>query len=315
MARVRAGALRLAPLLVVGLLARPAAAQPAPPVFSSQVDVVKLTVVVRDRDGALVTDLGPEDFTVLENGRPQRLALFARAVEPGQEEVMALDLGLLMDTSESMLKQLRLSQQAAVRFLEAIPRARDLLTVFFDQDIQVSRYDSESQQGLIERLQAVKGGGNTALYDAIAVYLSRVTDSAGGRKVAVLFTDGEDSISSTGVGEVLDLVRSSGVTVYAIGFEDFTNARRATQARAFLGQVTAVSGGEVFSPRGPRELPAIYDAILDQLKAQYVLGFVSDDPATDGKFRKLKVVTSRKDLRLRHREGYFAAAASTAVSR
>jgi Ca-activated chloride channel family protein len=312
MSRPRAGPARLASLAACGLLAGAAAAQPAPPVFSSQVEVVKLTVVARDRDGTLVTDLGREDFTVLENGRPQRLSLFARAVEPGQEEVMALDLGLLMDTSQSMLAQLRLSQQAAVRFLDAIPRARDLLTVFFDQDIKVSRYDSESQQGLIERLQSVSGGGNTALYDAIAVYLSRVADAAGGRKVAVLFTDGEDSISATSSGEAIDLVRSSGVTVYAIAFADSLGSRRATQARAFLGQVTAVSGGEVFSPRGARELPAIYEAILDQLKAQYVLGFVSDDPTPDGKFRKLKVLPARKDLRLRHREGYFAAAAAAA---
>jgi len=315
MARARAGAARLAAFLACGLLAGPARAQPSPPVFSSQVEVVKLSVLALDHDGALVSDLGPEDFTILENGRPQRLSLFARAVEPGQEELMALDLGLLMDTSDSMLKQLRLSQQAAVRFLEAIPRARDLLTVFFDQDIQVSRYDSESQQGLIERLQSVKGGGNTALYDAIAVYLSRVADTAGGRKVAVLFTDGEDSISSTSAGQALDLVRSSGVTVYAIDFGDGSVSRRSGQARAFLGQIARVSGGEVFLPRGSRELPAIYDAILDQLEAQYVLGFVSDDPTADGKFRKLKVVPARKELRLRHREGYFAAAGATAASR
>jgi len=118
----------------------PAADRPAPaPVFPTKLEEVHLTVVVRDATGHLVSNLKPDDFTVLENGRPQRVQLFGRAVEPGQEETLALDLGLLMDTSASMLQQLKLSQEAAVRFLESIPRARDLVTIFFDDDIRLSR--------------------------------------------------------------------------------------------------------------------------------------------------------------------------------
>ncbi|HWX23904.1 MAG TPA: VWA domain-containing protein, partial [Vicinamibacteria bacterium] len=141
----RRGAL-LCPLIGLSvLLSTPARPQsrPAPPVFSAGLDIVKLTVSVRDAQGHLVSDLNPDDFAVLEDGRPQTLQIFARATAPGQEEALALDVGLLMDTSESMIDELRLSREAAVRFLDAIPRARDLLTVFFDQDIRVSRYDSE----------------------------------------------------------------------------------------------------------------------------------------------------------------------------
>ena len=132
-------------------------------------------------------------------------------------EALALDLGLLLDTSSSMLKELKLSQEAASRFLEAIPRARELYTIFFDEDIRVSRYDSENQQGLFDRIHAAKGGGNTALYDAIAVYFSRVQDGTG-RKVLVLFTDGEDTRSALDFTDVVKLVRSGRVTIYAIAF-------------------------------------------------------------------------------------------------
>ena len=200
-------------------------------------------------------------------------------------------------------------QQAAVRFLDGIPRARDLLTVFFAEDIMISRYDSESQQGLMDRLQSIEGGGNTALYDALAVYVSRVLDTPGGRKVAVLFTDGEDSKSATSLGEALEVVRGSGVTVYAIAFSPDGrgwSTRRATLSRAFLNEVTRVSGGDVFTPNGYRDLPDIYDRILRQLEAQYVIGFVSDRTEHDGRFRKLKVELAREglpveDLRLSHR--------------
>lgn len=269
--------------------------------------MVNLALSVRDEKGHLVTDLEEPHFVVYEDGRPQRIQLFARAVEPGQDDALALDLGMLFDTSESMVEQLRFAQEAASRFLESIPRARDLLTIFFDQDIRVSRYDSEHQQGLMARIFEAKGGGNTALRDAIAVYVSRVADSSG-RKVLVLFSDGEDSTSALSLPDLLALVRSSSVTIYPIAFTGSfpTGSPRALTARAFLAQLADLSGGRVFTPHSSRDLPVIYEQILDELRAQYVVGYVPDNPKHDGRYRKLRVEVSRPELRVRHRPGYTA---------
>ena len=285
----------------------------APPVFGADLDLVNLTVTVVDKNDRPVTDLSAADFVVREDGRPQKLQLFARALEAGERDVLALDLGLLLDTSESMLSELKLSQEAALRFLDAVPRARDLITVFFDQDIRLSRYDSESQQGLIERIVDSRGGGTTALYDAIAVYLSRVQD-ASGRKVLVLFTDGEDSVSRLSRGEALDLARSSGVTIYSIGFTGgfSPGSQREMSSRMFLVQLAELTGGRVFNPHTSKDLPSIYQRILDELAGQYVIGFASDGRA-DGRYRKLKVELKRKDLKVRHREGYYAPAGAIAT--
>jgi Ca-activated chloride channel family protein len=276
------------------------------PVFQVGLEMVNVVVTARDEQGNLVTDLGQGDFEVFENGRPQKLQVFGRAHEPGQDDVLALDLGMLFDTSESMLDQLRLTKEAAVRFLDSVPRARDLFTIFFDQDIRISRYDSENQQGLFERIAKAEGGGQTALYDAITVYLSRVEGSSG-RKVLVIFTDGEDSMSSTTQGEVMDLIRSSPVTIYPIAFlSSFTpGGQRALSSRNFLTQVAQISGGELFSPVSSKDLARIYDRILDELGGQYVLGYSSDDPRHDGKFRKLRVDLKRNGLKIRHRPGYL----------
>ena len=278
-----------------------------PPVFSTGTDVVNVTLTVRDARGHLVSDLAREDFAVQEDGHPQAVQVFARAVQPGHDETLALDLGLVLDTSESMLKMLKLSQEAAVRFLESIPRARDLITIFFDEDIRLSRYDSENQQGLIERIETIKGGGWTALYDAIAVYLARVQDS-NGRKVLVLFTDGEDTRSAIGLGELLQTIRSSAVTIYPIGFMGGfpTGSARLLQSRAFLQQIAEITGGQLFTPSTSKDLGLIYQKILDELSAQYVIGFVSDNQRRDGKFRKLKVDVRRDGMKVRHRMGYFA---------
>lgn len=279
-----------------------------PPVFPARTDIVKLTVTVRDTRGRLVSDLTADDFALYEEGRRQAIQLFATVVVPGEEETLALDVGLLLDTSASMAKEIALTQEAAFRFLEAIPRARDLLTVFFDQDIRISRYDSEHQQGLFQRILESRASGGTALYDAIAVYLSRVQDSPG-RKVLVLLTDGEDTTSGLSLAQVIELVRSSPVTIYAIAFpgQYAPTSQRGLWARAFLRQLADLSGGEVFSPTASKNLPAIYDQILHDLSSQYVLGFVSDDPNRDGRYRKLRVEVGRKRLKLRHRAGYYAA--------
>jgi Ca-activated chloride channel family protein len=205
-----------------------------------------------------------------------------------------------------MLEELEFSQVAAVRFLNAVPRARDLLTVFFDQDIRVSRYDSEHQQGLIRRIHEATGGGYTALYDAITVYLSRVY-GAGGRQVMVIFSDGEDSSSSVTMGETLEMVRSSNVTIYPIAFGYGPGSRkRDFRARAFLSQLANVTGGEMFLPTSPQRLRGIYDQILAQLEAQYVIGFKSNKTEDEGRFRKLEVRVRRDSVEPRHRQGYFA---------
>jgi len=280
---------------------------PHPPSFSAGLDMVNVTVTVRDAHGRLVTDLAPEDFIVKEDGRPQVVDVFARSHEPGQDEVLTLDLGMLLDTSTSMLEQLKLSQEAATRFLDTVPRARELITIFFDHEIRVSRYDSENQQGLFDRIHSAKGGGDTALYDAMAVYLSRVEGSSG-RKVLVLFTDGEDSRSELTLAEAMQLLRSSRVSVYPICFQSFApGSSRAIKSRAVLQQFADLTGGTLFNPSASRDLAAIYQKILDELGGQYVLGYVSDNQKADGKLRRLVVeLPNRKDLKVRHRTGYMA---------
>jgi Ca-activated chloride channel family protein len=294
---------------VLVLFAAVGSAQQQPPVFKVDLDLVNVTVTVRDGKGGLVSDLHEQDFEVLEDGRPQKVQLFAPAASPEERKELALNLGMLFDTSESMRKDLRLSQQSAVRFLDAIPRARDLVLVFFDRDIRLSRYTSENQQGIFERILETEGGGETALLDAITVYVSRVADTPG-RKVLVLFTDGDDTTSRIPPQEVLRLVRSTEVTIYPVAFmgHQRANSAAALRARALLHGLADTTGGRVFEPSASKELAAIYSSILDELGSQYVLGYASDNQARDGKYRNITVKLSSPTLKVRYRKGYMAPA-------
>ena len=346
MSRTRAGALAGSLLLLATLAAFAAAGQA--PVFQSDVEMVNVTVTAPDARGNLVSDLTESDFAVKEDGRPQKLELFAaaaRQVHAGErspvtgelhctrcnavlhvtagetvppcpeghrtfdvdsQQELALNLGMLFDTSESMRKEIKLSQESAIRFLDAIPRAKDLMLVFFDRDIRISRYNSENQQGIFERILGTEGSGYTALNDSIAVYLSRVAETPG-RKVLVLFSDGDDTTSRLNSADVEQLLRGSDVVVYPVAFAgERPQSSEGLRAQAFLATLAEVSGGRVFKPRASRELAAIYQSILDELGSQYVIGYVSDNPARDGRFRRLQVEVKRPGLKLRHRPGYAA---------
>jgi Ca-activated chloride channel family protein len=110
------------------------------------------------------------------------------------------------------------------------------------------------------------------------------------------------------IGELMALVRSSGVTIYPIAFlEGFPagNSRLLT-SRSFLQSLADLSGGQVFVPHNSKDLPDIYGKILGELRSQYVIGFTSDNTKHDGQFRKLKISVKRPHLRVRCRQGYTA---------
>lgn len=302
-----------------------AQAPPPAPVFTSETGLINIVVTVQDERGHPVADLQADDFKVFEDGQPRPIVLFARATAEDSalagdessadaearararatDENLVVDAGLLLDTSESMKTPLKLAQEAAIRFLNSVPRARDLLTIFFDQDIRLSRYDSEHQQGLFERILESEAAGHTALYDAIVVYLSRVEDTSG-RKVLVLFTDGADTISKTSQGELRELVRSSAVTIYPISFaENLPNSERG-HARAFMSSLAEMTGGRMLSPHSSQDLGQIFDKIIEELRAQYVIGVKPGADTGDGRFHRLKVEVKRKGLEVRHRPGYQA---------
>jgi VWFA-related protein len=123
----------------------------------------------------------------------------------------------------------------------------------------------------------------------------------------VVFSDGEDTFSRISQAELMRLVHSSAVTIYPIMFTGKSiNPDSAGQAKAFMRELAERTGGRIFAVTQAGDLPDIYRAIVEDLEGQYVLGFVSSDTRQDGAYRKLKVDVKRKDVRLRHREGYYA---------
>ncbi|HEY3043501.1 MAG TPA: VWA domain-containing protein [Vicinamibacterales bacterium] len=274
-----------------------------PTTFRTGVDLVNLGVTVTDKKGNLVTGLTAEDFEVTEDGRKQAVTYFAAGDRVGPE----LHLGLLLDVSESMGEDIAFTRTAAIKFLNTLTDAVDITVVDFDAQVRVGRYGQREFARLIERIRQQKTDGNTALYDAIGVYIDGAAGQ-GGRKIMLLYTDGGDTRSALRFGELLDLLKASDATVYVVGqLEHQTQSSKAAQ-RPILQQIAEATGGQAFFPLSVKNLDVVYEKVIAEIRAQYTLGYLSTNEKLDGTWRKVEIKVARKDgdYRVRSRKGYYA---------
>jgi Ca-activated chloride channel family protein len=279
--------------------------------FRSGVELVPLTVTVTDRAGRHVPNLTAADFAVFEEGQRQTLSHFAADHVP-------LDVGFLIDTSSSMRDTLTLARKAAcglVRQLRAGDRGAvsgigSQVVVYQSMTPDLARVDAA--------LRATSAYGNTALYDAVYIALRQYQQERSQaaevrRQAIVLLSDGRDTASHVLFEDLLDLVRRVDVTIYVVSLAtDISPAQAAMRDRASadsahaLRKLATESGGWLFTPRQARELPAIYDAIADELRNQYVIGYLPATMSSDGAFRRVSVgVLGPRGGTARTRAGYY----------
>ena len=269
------------------------------------VDLVNFGVVVLDRRGAPITGLTKADFEILERGKPQEIQFFA-AGEPAIAP--PLHLGFLLDASGSMEQDIKEVRTAAIKFLRENEHAVDMTLVDFDTEVRVTRFRSDDYPRLIERIRMRKPGGMTAFYDALAVYL-RGASMQDGQKVLVAYTDGGDTRSSINAGDVADLLKASDVTLYALGYLQHQSSSYRNMAQMELQRFSTMTGGQAFFPTSVKELDGMYEKILKEMSARYILGYTSTDARNDGSWRPVEIKLKRPDLKsvkVRTRPGYFA---------
>lgn len=277
------------------------------PVFRGRVDLVNLAVTVTDKKGNLVTELTADDFQILEDGRLQTIRYFATGGAESDAAAPPLHLGVLLDVSGSMAEDIAFMRTASIKFLNTFSDAVDITLVDFDTEIRVARYGQGDFARLVERIRRQKLGSYTSMYDAVGVYLDGATD-LNGRKVMLLYTDGGDTRSALRFPDLINLLKASDVTVYAIGVMDHRSSGRSEQ-RMILQQMAEATGGQAYVPMSVKELDKVYAQIEAEIRAQYTLGYVSANEKTDGTWRKVEIKvmhSAGRDAKIRARKGYFA---------
>jgi Ca-activated chloride channel family protein len=270
------------------------------------VDLVHFGVVVTDKQGQPITGLTAADFEVKEAGKPQAIKFFA-AGDPAAAP--PLHIGFLLDTSGSMVDDIKDVRTAAIKFLNAMEEAVDITLVDFDTEVRMARYASSDYARLIERIRGRKTDGATALYDALGVYLSGTVEQ-NGQKILIMYTDGGDTRSTLSMNEVVDLLRASDVTVYVVGYLEHQSSSIRMSQRMELMRFAEMTGGLALFPTSVKEVDKMYEKIQREILARYSLGYNSTDQRMDGAWREVDIRLKRPDLKgakLRTRDGYFAA--------
>ena len=279
--------------------------------FKAGVDLVHFSVVVTDKQGSPITGLKAEDFELVEEGKPQSITYFSEGdADSGARlsETLPLRLGLALDTSGSMDRDISDVRTGAIKFLLANDSAVDFTLVDFDTEVRVARFSPQDYPRLVERIRARKPDGWTALYDAMGIYLDGM-HGQDGRKILVVYTDGGDTRSAQTFSDIVDMLKASDVIVYGIGFLQHQPTSVRNEQKLRLQQLADVTGGQTFFPTSSKALTQVFDQIVSQVRAQYSLGFVSSNIERDGTWRRVEVrltPSHLQTLRVRARKGYYA---------
>jgi Ca-activated chloride channel family protein len=285
-----------------------------PDVVKIESNLVPIPVSVIDARGQSVRDLKLEDFQLKIDGKVVEVSEVSRSVSP-------IRLAMLFDNSSSVLVAREFEKDAAVKFFRRVIRPdRDMAALFSVADrTQLEQPLTRDVSMLIRAIEAfAQPEGATALLDGIievAGYLGDVE----GRRVMVIVSDGEDTISDldTTLEKVVRRLQLTNTQVYVVKTKDFENFKRTgvrsgnanirvLDAERRMQEIAAQTGGWVYSPLDERELDVAFTNIVAELSDQYILSYYPDsDTDKAGQFRNITVNVKRPNVNVRTRKGYY----------
>ena len=269
-------------------------------VFRSGTQLVSVYATVTDAQKRLVPALVKEDFEVLDDDKPQPLTFF-------QSEVLPITVIVMLDTSGSMTASIPLLRSAAEQFLIRLLSQDKGRVGAFNDKIQLSAHFTNNRDELVAELKELDYGNGTRLWDAVSTSLDELRGIEG-RRVVLVFTDGDDTESKTRLGTVIDRARADEVMVYAIGLEsNYFNGQRMVRSRPDSGlkKIADETGGGYFELQKTTELAPTFTRVAQELHSQYVLGF--SPTQLDGRVHKLTVRVKQAGMTARARHSYVAA--------
>src|SRR5262245_25075701 len=285
--------------------------------------LVNVLFSVQDKQNHYLNDLKQEDIQILENGQVQDIFTFKL------EKDLPLTMAILVDVSGSERFTLPQLKDSGGRFVDSVVRlGKDTVAVIkFEGEATVMQELTSNPKRVRKALEdiaftagppvSVYGGstppinggsrqGGTSLYDSIVATSADMLAKEPGRKTIILLTDGEDTTSRMKLDEAINESLRSEVVIYSIGIGD---QGRFGVNEGVLKKLSDSTGGRAVFPKNPRDLDKAFTQLEQDLRQQYLLAYEPKNEATDGGFRKLEIRVvnkNAKDLKIRHRRGYYA---------
>ena len=273
------------------------------PTFKTGTQVVSIFATVTDAQRRLIPGLTQDDFAVFDNEKPQPVVYFDNSIRP-------INVVVMLDTSGSMTLTIDLLKAAAEQFLlRLLPEDKGRVGAFNDKIQFNARWSSDRDQ-MITDAKNLDFGNGTRLWDAAAASLDELK-AIDGRKVILLFTDGDDTESKIRLSTVMDRARAEEVMIYTIGLESkFLGTT--TKPDGGLRKLAEETGGGYFELKRATDLAPTFTKVAQELHSQYVIGFTP--MALDNKVHKLLVKMKQPGMTAQARRSYLAAGDKASVS-
>ena len=267
------------------------------------VNEVSVVFTVTDKHNHYIKDLTQRDFQVLDDERPvEQIRSFRHETD------LPLQVGLLIDASNSIRDRFKFEQQSAIEFLnETIrPRYDKAFVIGFDVEPEVTQDFTDNLELLGNGVRALRPGGGTAMYDALYYAcrdkLLKSPQSNVVRRAIILVSDGEDNSSHVTREEAIDMALRANTIVYTIS----TNFPGGGNGDKVLQRIADATGGRAFEPFQLTDVANAFAQIQDDLRSQYELAYRPANFAHDGRYRTIAITALHKGLKVRSRSGYYA---------
>ena len=294
--------------LSLGALVRVAGQEPAPPTFKAGVDLVSVSVVVKNHKGKPVTGLARKDFELFDSGRMRDIADF-------RSDMSEVSVAVLLDTSGSMhiSGKWNAARDAVSKLAAELENGRDHIALFaFDNELHVVQPFTTSPEAVVKALGRVQPWGSTAMFDAVSETGKKLAEEGGMRRAIVVVTDGLDNRSRLDATDVSAAASAIDVPVYSFVVSSPLDKTEAvagesgtlTKSRGTLDDLSRWTGGGAYISATPLETAAAVRQIVTELRHQYVISFES--AASAGWHPLLVRVHEGNDFVVRTRSGYMA---------
>jgi len=239
------------------------------PSLSVSVRMVEVYAAVLDKHGRYVSGLTPDRFEIMEDGRPQQIRLF----EPHSA---SLTTALLIDTTGSMLNELPRVKNAVLNLLNMMKPEDNVGLFTFTTSLNRVQPFTQNRTSLMRALLGTRAAGSTALFDSLTKLAPEVA-KVNGKKVILLFTDGDDNSSVVTRETAIRNIRKVGVPLYAVAQGEALSSRSLMKS---LQEICEMTGGLVYEARKPDEVAKVFQEIGKDLQSLYLLGYY---PSTESK--------------------------------
>jgi VWFA-related protein len=268
---------------------------------------VNVVFTVTDKRGHRVTDLKKNDFTIVDDNKaPAEIRSFSA------ETNLPLQVGLLIDASNSVRDRFKFEQESAIEFLnQTVHPSKDrAFVVGFDVTPEVTQDFTDNTELLAHGVHELRPGGGTAMYDALYFAcrdkLLKAPKSTPVRRAIILLSDGDDNQSHVTREEAIEMAQRAEAIVYTIS----TNVSGTKgSGDKVLERIADATGGRAFFPFQLRDVSNDFAEIADELRSQYAVSYKPADFRSDGHYRTIEIVANdRKSFKVRARRGYYAPA-------